>query len=710
MISKFYGRYHSLESLRLKSYLNREGVSLLGISDCAEQIGFRTIGVKIDFEKLAHDVPLPCIVHWNQNHFIVVYKITKNKIYVADPAMGLLTYEISAFTRSWISTKDINGEKGIALILEPTPEFYDQEQGIENQTKKNVWILWDYIKYNRALLLQLLFGLLVSSLISLSLPFLTQAIVDIGVNTKNLNFINLVLIGQLTLLFSRLIVDFIRRWVLLNLSTRISIALISNFLSKLFKLPISFFDGKMIGDILRRIDDHSRVEKFISTSSLSILFSFFNVLIFGFVLLSYSIKIFIVFVCLSALYVLYVIMFLKKRAELDYKRFQHLANNESSLIQTVQGMVEIKMNNCEMQKRWEWERIQAKLFKVSIESTKLQQIQDSGSFFINEGKNVLITILSASAVIHGEITLGMMLAIQYIVSQLNSPINDFIVFTRDLQDAKISLDRIGEVQNLKDEDEFTNDELKKQELEGSLFLKNVTFQYEGPLSPKVLNSLSLTIPYGKVTAIVGSSGSGKTTLMKLLLKFYKPTEGLICVKDKNLTTIKSTQWRSVCGTVMQDGFIFSDSIARNIALTGENIDFNRVTYAAKIANINDFIDSLPLGYNTKIGGNGIGISQGQKQRILIARAVYKNPDYLFFDEATSSLDANNEKIIMNNLMEFFKNRTVLVIAHRLSTVINADKIIVLDRGIIAESGTHDELIKLGGIYYELIKNQLALGA
>lgn len=745
MIAKHYGRHYSVQEIRQKSSINREGVSLLGISDAAEAIGFRTVGVKIDFEKLEQEAPLPCIVHWYQRHFVVVYKINRSKVFVADPAQGLLTYSHEEFLKGWLSdeaeqhssngtapyhgaekesngydqhvngTDHISKNVGIALLLEVTPEFHLRETEAVNSQKQSFTYLFGYLLSHRKFLIQLVLGLLTGSLIQLALPFLTQSIVDVGINTQNIHFIYIVLAGQMMLFISRMAVDFIRRWILLHLSTRINISIISEFLIKLFKLPIPFFEGKMIGDILRRIDDHTRIERFLSTSSLNIIFSFFNLIIFGAVLAIYNVPIFLVFVSFSTLYVFYVLLFMKKRADLDYKRFQQMADNQSSLIQTVQGMSEIKMNNCEKEKRWEWERIQAKLFRVTESSTRLQQWQDAGSLFLNESKNMLITVMAALSVINGVMTLGMMLAVQYIIGQLNVPVNDFITFSRDWQDAKISLERIGEIHRTDSEDADLDDldSLQSNENESApiseIIIENVTFQYEGPHSPKVLDNISMTIPEGKVTAIVGASGSGKTTLLKLLVKFYKPVEGKIMVGGESLESLHARHWRKRCGTVMQDGFIFSDNIARNIALGDEKVDRKKLLKAAKIANIQEFIESLPLRYNTKIGANGIGLSAGQKQRLLIARAIYKDPQFLLFDEATSALDANNEKTIIENMNEFFKGRTVVVIAHRLSTVKNADQIVVLEHGHITEIGTHRELTSKKGKYFELVQNQLELG-
>ncbi len=710
MIARHYGRSYSLQELRKKSFITREGVSMLGISDAAEAIGFRTLGVKIPFEKLKKEVPLPCIVHWNQSHFAVVYKIRNGKVQVADPGVGLITYTTYEFLHSWLSVKDNGHSTGVAMLLEPTPDFYTKNTDFENYRKNSFAYLLSYFKAQRALIFQLFIGLLLGSMIQLTLPFLTQSIVDVGIRIRSVNFIYLILAGQLMLFFGRTVVEFIRRWILLHLSTRINISIISDFLIKLMKLPLSFFDQKMMGDLLRRIEDHSRIEHFLSASSLSILFSGFNLLIFGLVLLFYNVPIFFVFVLTSALYMVYVLVFMKKRRDLDYKRFNQMARNQSGLIQLIQGMAEIKLNNCEKQKRWEWERIQASLFQVNVKSMRLQQYQDAGSLFINEVKNMFITVMAAQAVIEGQMTLGMMLSVQYIIGQMNAPVNDFVTFARELQDAKISLERIGEVHGMEEESSSLQplSVLSKTRAEG-LRVENLSFSYEGPHSPKVLDGLYLTIPYGKITAIVGTSGSGKTTLMKLLLKFYAPTDGKILLGKTDLQRLPTDAWRQKCGTVMQDGFIFSDTIAKNIALSGEEVDDEKLIHAATVANIHDFIDALPLSYNTKLGADGTGLSQGQKQRLLIARAVYKNPEFLFFDEATSSLDANNEKLIVENLNGFFENKTVLVIAHRLSTVKNADQIVVLHEGKIVETGTHEELTVGRGAYYELVKNQLELG-
>lgn len=707
MVAAFYGKCYSLEGLREKSFITREGVSMLGISEAAEKIGFRSICVQVGYEKL-QEAPLPCIIHWNQQHFVVVYKLNDKHVWVADPGAGKLKYTKEEFCNCWLSSRKNEEDTGVALLLEPTPEFYTIENEGDEVNRRGFSFLYSYLRPYRGLVGQLLLGLLLGSMIQLMLPFLTQSVVDFGINNQNLGFIYLVLIAQLMLSFSSSAVDFIRGWILLHLGTRINIALISDFLIKLMKMPISYFDSKMTGDILQRINDHKRIQDFLTGSSLSVIFSVFNIIIFGIVLLVYSGMIFLIFMGGSALYVAYVWLFMKKRAELDHKRFAQQSANQSTVVQLVNGMQEIKLSACEQQKRWEWERIQAKLFKVNIKSLALRQYQDSGAVLINQSKNLLITALVASLVVKGEMTLGMMLSVQYIIGQLNSPVNELIAFARDMQDARLSMDRLSEVRDKPDEEDPTR-ELQREIPEGKeIRLQNLNFKYD-PLSEyPTLDDINLVIPPGKQTAIVGMSGSGKTTLVKLLLGFYPPASGDIFIGDTPLGSYSIREWRKRCGVVMQDGFIFSDSIAGNIAPGVEHIDKKRLRHAAEVANIHDFIEELPLAYNTKIGQEGHGLSQGQKQRILIARAVYKDPEFIFFDEATNALDANNERTIMNNLQTFFKGRTSVVVAHRLSTVRNAEQIIVIEQGRIAETGTHEALIALEGRYYKLVKNQLEL--
>ncbi len=707
IIAKYYGKSYSLQSLREKSFITREGVSLLGISDAAESIGFRTLSAKMPFDNLKEDAPTPFIAHWRQQHFVVVYGFKKDKVLVSDPAHGLVKYSKKEFLDGWLSDKDKGEETGVVLLLETTPDFYNTDGEVIDKTGFS--FLFKYLRPYRKFIIQLFLGLLLGSILQLIFPFLTQSIVDVGINNQDINFVTLILIAQLMLYFSRTTVEFIRSWILLHIGTRINISILSDFLIKLMKLPVSFFDTKMVGDLLQRIGDHKRIETFLTSSTLNILFSFVNLVIFAIVLGYYDLKIFAVFFIGSALYVAWILIFMKKRRDLDYKRFDQMSSNQSNLIQLITGMQEIKLHNSEKSKRWEWERIQAKLFKVSMKSLALNQYQEAGSTLINEVKNIFISFIAAKAVIDGDITLGMMLAIQYIIGQLNAPIIQLVAFIHSSQDAKISLERLGEIHGTADEEEDKTNKVTIFPENRSVNIEDMSFQYEGPHSEMVLKNITMVIPEGKVTAIVGASGSGKTTLLKLLLKFYEPAAGEIKLGDINLTNFSNRLWRDRCGAVLQDGFIFSDTIANNIAVSDEYIDTEKLLDAVKTANIQEFIESLPLGYNTKIGGDGHGLSQGQKQRLLIARSVYKNPEYLYFDEATNALDANNEKVIMENLDKFFKNRTVVVVAHRLSTVKNADQIVVLQKGVITESGTHNELTKKKGDYYNLVKNQLELG-
>ena len=707
MVAMHYGRHYSMENLRERCEKGRLGVNLLGISKAAESIGLRTLGARLSFDELCK-ATLPAIVHWNQNHFVVLYRIkgkgAGTKLYIADPATGKVTLGVGEFCKSWFSTVSGGEGRGIALFLEPTHKFYE---AVGDSTDfKGFKFLYSYLKPHKKLALQLGAGLVAGSVIQLIFPFLTQSVVDIGIGTADIKFIWLVLVAQLMLSLSSSTVDFIRGWILLHLGTRINISLISDFLSKLMKLPVGFFDSRMTGDLLQRIGDHKRIQGFLTGSSLAVLFSTVNILIFGAVLLYYNLLIFAVFFSASALYIIWVLLFMKKRRELDNRSFTQNAANQSSVIQLITGMQEIKLSGCEDQKRWEWEHIQAKLFKLNIKSLALGQYQEAGATLINQIKNILITLLAAGSVINGELTLGMMLSVQYIIGQLNSPLANIVGFIRNAQDARISLERLSEVHEKEEEERPGRQLVHDIPTSKPLMLEDLSFRYEGAGSPLVVKKVNMVIQPGKVTAIVGMSGSGKTTLIKLLLGFYKPVEGEIKYGELSLNSLSMRAWRANCGVVMQDGFIFSDTIARNIAPGVQDIDMERLLYSVEIARIKEFIETLPMAYNTKIGQEGLGLSQGQKQRILIARAVYKDPQFIIFDEATNALDAKNERDIMKNLDQFFKGKTVVVVAHRLSTVKNADNIIVLDKGIIAEQGTHKELVANANIYYELVKNQL----
>ena len=710
MVAAHYGRRYTLEGLREKCHLTREGVSLLGISEAAEKIGLRSTGVYLNFEELKK-APLPCIVYWNKQHFVVVYKITgkegKEIIHVADPAIGRLKYHKEEFDRCWLSTTADNEEVGIALLLEVSPEFYEHSEPAKR--RKGFSFLFSYLKPYHKLVAQLLIGLLIGSLLQLIMPFLTQSVVDYGISGENLNYVYLVLAAQLMLVLSLSSVEFIRGWILLHIGARINISLVSDYIAKLMRLPMGFFDTRMTGDIMQRMGDHTRIQNYLTNTSLNVLFSVFNIVIFSLVLLLYNFTIFSIFVGGSALYFFWVSLFMKKREQIDHKNFEQLSANQSNVIQLINGMQEIKLNACEQQKRWEWERIQAKLFKLRIKALALTQYQDSGAVLINQTKNIVITALVAKFVIDGQMTLGMMLSVQYILGQLNSPIDQMIHFYRESQDAKLSIDRLSEVHDREDESRHNQDDINHIPDNQDIIIRNLSFSYDTTSVGKpVLKDINLHIPAGKQTAIVGTSGSGKTTLMKLLLGFYSPQEGFIALGNKSLGQFNIREWRKKCGVVMQDGFLFTDTIANNIAPGVEQIDQERLIRAVKTANITDFIDALPLKHNTRIGSDGHNLSQGQKQRILIARAVYKDPAYVLLDEATNALDTNNEQVIMDNLHQFFKGRTSVVIAHRLSTVKNADQIVVIDHGVITEVGTHDELTKRKGAYYQLVKNQLEL--
>ena len=713
MIAKYYGKEYSAEMLRRHCYISREGVSMLGISDAAEYIGFRTIGVRISFEQLAEEALLPCILHWNQNHFVVCYKIEKKRkgkynIYISDPASQRLCYTKDEFLKCWLSTKSDNIDKGSALLLEPGVDFGNREEEVEAK-KHSLSFFLKYLLPYKGQSVQLLFGMIVGSLLQLIFPFLTQAMVDWGIGEKNFSLITLILIAQLTLFLAQLSVGYIRSWILLHINSRVDISLISDFLIKLMNMPLHFFDTKRTGDIMQRIGDHGRIKGFLMGNSMSILFSLANFIIFAGILAYYNIKILTIFLIGNTFYVLWILYFMKYRRELDIKRFNQASNEQNKIIQLIQGMQDIKLNNCEKQKRWEWERVQVNLFKISVRGLTIGQIQQAGTVFFTQTTHILISFIAARAVVEGQMTLGMMMSLTYIIGQVSAPIGDFIGFAQALQDAKISLERLNEIHAQEDEEQDIANKTSSLPKDKSICIDHLRFSYDGSERNYALDDVSLVIPEHKVTAIVGESGSGKTTLIKLMQGFYQPNSGSIKIGNLNLNTINPHLWRSKTGSVMQESFIFSDSIANNIALNTDDVDTERLYHAAIMANADEFISALPLGYNTKIGMEGSGVSQGQRQRLLIARAIYKNPEYIFFDEATNSLDATNERTIMDNLHEFYKGKTVVIAAHRLSTVKDADQIVVLKHGHIVEIGTHEELVEKRGDYYTLVKNQLELG-
>ena len=741
MTAAAYGRRYSLPYLREQSYLSKDGVSAKGIMEAAEAIGFRAMTVKVPFdagEKAASllEAPKPCIAHWNQNHFVVVYRSNKHFVWIADPAAGKFKIPRANFEKSWNS----DAGKGILILLEPSPAFYQQDAPAPVSAIR-FSIIKDYLRPFHPLLVQLILGMILGSVLQLIFPFLTQSVVDFGIENRNLGFIYIILTAQLMLFFSQMVVHFLQNRILLYIGSRINVAMINDFLAKLMRLPLGFFDTKMVGDLMQRIGDQSRIETFLTHSAISVLFAGINLVVFSLVLFVYNTLIFTIFGIAACLYIGWIFFFLRKRKEIDYLRFQQASENNSTLIELIQGMQEIKLQGSERKRRWIWAGIQAKLFRISFQSLNLSQWQEAGAGFINQSKNILISFLAAKAVLDGDMTLGMMLAIMYMIGQLDAPLQQFIAFIRAAQDARISLERLGEVQDQPDEDAASGssfsggswsdtDEIPGPEHNGNhsyapralgvpgqaflprnadFHLENVSFRYNR-LTNDVLNDVSLTIPHGKVTAIVGASGSGKTTLIKLLLGFYQPTSGSIRLGNTLLNQITPSAWRKRCGVVMQDGYIFSDTIANNITESDEYPDPEKLLKAVEIANIREYIESLPLGYNTMIGARGNGISQGQRQRLLIARAVYKNPDFLFFDEATNALDANNERVIVENLENFYQNKTVVIVAHRLSTVRHADQVIVLEKGKIVEAGSHDKLVYERGAYYNLVRNQLELGA
>ena len=706
MIAQWHGKRISLETIRKRAWITREGVSFLGLKSAAGTMGFKAAGVKLPFSRLAAEAPLPCIVHWQQNHFIVVNRISDRKVWVSDPAIGRIRMSRDEFLKGWASGESHGEPSGMAMLLEPGPGFEKLEN--DPPPKGGFEFLLPYLKPYRKQILILIAGLIAGSVIQLLFPFLTQAIIDRGIADSDIRIIYLILAGQMALIIGRLAVEFSRGWLLLHLGTKLNIQIVSEFLARLMDLPIAYFDTKLNGDILQRIDDNTRIENYLTSSSLAILFSLFNFVVFGVVLAIYSFPVLLVFIAGTALYLLYVTLFMPSRERLDNIRFMQMAEAGNKMINIVNGMQEIKLAGNEAANRREWETHQKDIYRTRIKGLRILQFQTAGGTLIHESANIIITVISATLVINGSMTLGMMLAVQFITGQLNGPVSQIVNFMRATQDARISLERLAEVHAMETERQ-QNEASAVMPGEVNISVRNLSFRYEGPGSPWVIKDLDLVIPAGKITAVVGESGSGKTTLLKLLMGFYKPSDGTIMISGHKLEEISIDSLRSSTGVVMQEGYIFPDTILGNIAPGADHPDMERVALAVRIASLGLLTQTLPAGLMTRIGQGGHGLSQGQKQRILIARVVYKQPSLLLLDEATSSLDASNERMIVENLAGFYAGRTVVIVAHRLSTVRHADMIVVLDRGTVSESGTHEKLTARRGIYYKLIRDQLELG-
>lgn len=709
MVCSYFGIDYSLEEISKICFATRHGVSLLGINESANALGLKTNCVRAVVDELEKN-SLPAILHWDQNHFVVLYKVKGGKkFYIADPGKGFVTYTLNEFVQHWCSDNVV--QKGIVMFIETTPQFFEYKKNVNeaNKERYSFEFLLRYIKKYRKHFCWIILALIIGSAIQIAMPFLTQSIVDVGISNKDIDFIWLVLLGQLMLTVSRTIVDFVRSWLLMRISMHITLSLVSDFFVKLLKLPMFYFDTKLMGDLIQRVNDHNRVNSFLTQQTLNITFAALTFFVFSIVLMTYNMMVWSIFMLGSLLYGVWMAMFFKRRKILDYELFEQQSINTNITYDFIASMQEIKLQDCEQRKRMEWEDAQMNVYKVKMKSLKLQQFQEAGNIFINEVKNIIITILAATAVIRGEMTLGMMLAVQYIIGQLNSPVEQLLTFFNSIQDVKISLERINEIHQMDDEDGNKSLGTSYSNQISGIEINNVMFKYDPHSIKEIIDKVSISIPKGKVTAIVGASGSGKTTLLKLLLGYYPVLDGEILIGGRNIDMLSKKWWRRQCGVVMQNGIIFSESIERNIAVDDQEVDQDKLLRAVKIACINDYIQSLPLKFNTKIGRDGIGLSQGQKQRILIARAVYKNPNYIFLDEATNSLDANNECAIVENLNNFFINKTVVIVAHRLSTVKNADQIIVLDNGRVIEIGNHDSLTAKRGAYYNLVKNQLELG-
>jgi len=704
IICRYYDKIISIEYLRELTNVSHFGTTLYGLSTAAEKLGFRTITSKMTFKNFVKNFSLPTIVHWKQNHFIVVYKVKRNYIYVADPAIGKMKYDYKSFLEGWSSYENEEAV-GVALYLEPTPQIYAED----DSPKISFSYFLSYFSNYKKQYLQVILGMLASMVIGFLVPFTTKSVIDIGINGKNINFINLMLIAQFVLAFSTIAIGFIQSWLFMHIATKIGLSITIGYIAKVMKLKIPYIERKTLGDFMQRMSDNGRIQAFISTSTISTVFSFTNVIIFGVVMATYNLKVLAVFLIGSSIYALWILLFIKKRREFDMKKFEQNSESQTSIVQIFNGIRDIKLFNFEKYKRWEWERIQAKIFKLSMRQLSLSQVQQTGAFVIEQSKNIIITYIIVTSVINGEISFGTMIAMQYILAQMGSPLQQLISLINSYQDAKVSLDRIAEIHNQEDE-ETLEDELNRinnpiEITSRTIQFQEVTFSYNKLILEPILNNINLTFPEGKFTAVVGASGCGKTTLIKLLLRFYSVDRGSISIGDLDLNNISINMWRNQCGAVLQDGYLFSGTIGENVALSSEGFDQASVISACKSTNIHDFIKTLPLGYKTKIGENGMDLSQGQKQRLLIARILYKKPDFVFFDEATNALDAENEKIVMKSLRTELVNKTIIFVSHRLSAISNADNIIVMDKGKVVEQGNHIHLMNSGGLYFNMFNSQ-----
>lgn len=710
LISAYYGKRHSLDKLREYSHISREGASLMGISEAAERIGFKTLGLCLDMDKLANEVRLPCILFWNQNHYVVCYKIRRGRkgyrFYLSDPASIKTVCSEEEFRSHWLCTRRNGEDRGILLQLCPTDLFYTIEGDEKKPRFKGLAGYFTYIAPYKGAVAQMIFSMLLLMFLGLFAPFLTQVMVDVGIREGNFSFVMLVLLSQLILTLTNMGVGMINGWLSLHTNTRVSLALFSDFWKKLLKLPAKFFDTKILGDLMQRLEDYDRIESFLLGHSIQICFSIVSFVVFTSILAYYNVTILMVFLVGHVLYVLWTIMFLGTWKRLDYENFELSSKSNNKIIQMLQGVVDIKLNNEENLKRWEWEKIQARLFRLSVRRLKVGQLQGNVSTLITNVTNLLISAITAQAVIGGSMTLGMMMAISYVTAQIGAPISQFVGFVHVLQETKISLERLDEIHSMPDDDSLLESQQQELPTKKDISFEHVNFSYDGSPHRLVLKDVSLTILANKVTALVGDSGCGKTTVIKLIQGLYEPLSGAVKIDGIPISCINPHQLRRQVGSVMQEGYLFSDTIARNVATGTTQIDRQRLHEAARLANVDSFVGNLPLGYNTKIGMEGVGVSQGQKQRILIARLIYKSPEILLLDEATNSLDSKNEKSIMSNLQACFKNKTVVMAAHRLSTIRNADQIIVMKDGRVEEVGTHSELLARRGEYYALIENQL----